>query len=139
MLYHSCFSPLCQFFPHPCRKLSCTGQVSIRSGGSKVNTSVSLRIPFQRELTMAAKPDPYEGIDFDEICEATGLAVDEIKCLKVFHIFFMKGDLGLMAFGHWNLDLRILQVLRILMPRCALTCLTRRSRSSSQQTTLVRS
>ena len=33
---------------------------------------------------MAAKPDPYEGIDFDEICEATGLAVDEIKCLKVF-------------------------------------------------------
>ena len=36
---------------------------------------------------MAAKPDPYEGIDFDEICEATGLAVDEIKCLKVFHIF----------------------------------------------------
>merc|ERR1712211_52986 len=26
---------------------------------------------------------PYEGIDFEEISEATGLAVDEIKCLKV--------------------------------------------------------
>ena len=32
---------------------------------------------------MAGKPDPYEGIDFEEISEATGLAVDEIKCLKV--------------------------------------------------------
>ena len=30
-----------------------------------------------------AKPDPYADIDFEEICEATGLAVDEIKCLKV--------------------------------------------------------
>ena len=28
-------------------------------------------------------PDPDEGIDFEEISEATGLAVDEIKCLKV--------------------------------------------------------
>ena len=77
----NCFSPL---FFHPCIKFS-TGQVSIRSGGSKVSSSVSLCIP-SRVLTMAAKPDPYEGIDFDEICEATGLAVDEIKCLKVFHI-----------------------------------------------------
>jgi hypothetical protein len=32
---------------------------------------------------MAAKPDPYANIDFEEICEATGLAIDEIKCLKV--------------------------------------------------------
>merc|ERR1712126_496718 len=33
-------------------------------------------------------PDPYEGIDFEEISEATGLAVDEIKCLKVcFDLF----------------------------------------------------
>ena len=30
-----------------------------------------------------AKPDPYADIDFDEINEATGLAPDEIKCLKV--------------------------------------------------------
>ena len=39
---------------------------------------------------MAGKPDPYEGIDFEEISEATGLAVDEIKCLKViiFIVFF---------------------------------------------------
>merc|ERR1712107_270248 len=40
---------------------------------------------------MAAKPDPYANIDFDEICEATGLAVDEIKCLKVcFDLFDTK-------------------------------------------------
>ena len=32
---------------------------------------------------MAGKPDPYVGIDFEEITEGTGLAVDEIKCLKV--------------------------------------------------------
>ena len=48
---------------------------------------MSLCLPTSVVATMAAKPDPYEGIDFDEICEATGLAVDEIKCLKVFHIF----------------------------------------------------
>ena len=30
-----------------------------------------------------AKPDPYVDIDFEEINEATGLAPDEIKCLKV--------------------------------------------------------
>merc|ERR1712088_72692 len=33
-------------------------------------------------------PDPYEGIDFEEISEATGLAVDEIKCLKVYFDLF---------------------------------------------------
>merc|ERR1712039_1075221 len=36
-------------------------------------------------------PDPYEGIDFEEISEATGLAVDEVKCLKVcFDLFDTK-------------------------------------------------
>merc|ERR1711963_882040 len=36
-------------------------------------------------------PDPYEGIDFDEIIEATCLAADEIKCLKVcFDLFDTK-------------------------------------------------
>ena len=30
-----------------------------------------------------AKPDPYADIDFEEINDATGLAIDEIKCLKV--------------------------------------------------------
>ena len=30
-----------------------------------------------------AKPDPYGDIDFEEINDATGLAPDEIKCLKV--------------------------------------------------------
>ena len=34
----------------------------------------------RRTDTMA---DAYSGIDFDEINEATGLAADEIKCLKV--------------------------------------------------------
>ena len=32
---------------------------------------------------MAGKADPYSDIDFEEINEATGLAHDEIKCLKV--------------------------------------------------------
>ena len=30
-----------------------------------------------------AHADPYDGIDFEEVTEATGLAADEIKCLKV--------------------------------------------------------
>ena len=34
-----------------------------------------------------AGKDPYEGIDFEEITEATGLAIDEIKCLKVATFF----------------------------------------------------
>merc|ERR1711922_50923 len=38
-----------------------------------------------------AKADPYADIDFEEISEATGLAVDEIKCLKVcFDLFDTK-------------------------------------------------
>merc|ERR1712227_260298 len=40
---------------------------------------------------MAGKPDPYSGIDFDEINEATALEVDEIKCLKnCFDLFDAK-------------------------------------------------
>ena len=31
-------------------------------------------------------PDPYADIDFDEINEATSLAHDEIKCLKVNYV-----------------------------------------------------
>ena len=31
-------------------------------------------------------PDPYADIDFDEINEATSLAHDEIKCLKVNNV-----------------------------------------------------
>merc|ERR1712018_182214 len=38
-----------------------------------------------------AKPDPYGDIDFEEINEATNLANDEIKCLKVcFDLFDTK-------------------------------------------------
>merc|ERR1712018_679755 len=44
-----------------------------------------------RYFIMSGKPDPYEGIDFEEISEATGLAVDEIKCLNVcFDLFDTK-------------------------------------------------
>ena len=40
---------------------------------------------------MAAKPDPYAGIEFDEINEVTALEVDEIKCLKnCFDLFDSK-------------------------------------------------
>merc|ERR1712241_605079 len=33
-------------------------------------------------------PDQFEGIDFEELNEATGLATDEIKCLKVCFALF---------------------------------------------------
>ena len=36
----------------------------------------------EKHINMA-KPDAYADIDFDEIIEATCLAADEIKCLKV--------------------------------------------------------
>merc|ERR1712088_1129169 len=40
---------------------------------------------------MAHKVDPYEGIPFEEINEATDLADDEIKCLKnCFDLFDSK-------------------------------------------------
>ncbi len=40
---------------------------------------------------MAGKPDPYAGIDFEEINEASGLESDEIKCLKTcFDLFDSK-------------------------------------------------
>ena len=39
--------------------------------------------PSHIKETRMAKPDPYADIDFEEITDATGLAVDEIKCLKV--------------------------------------------------------
>jgi len=40
---------------------------------------------------MSGKPDPYAGIDFDEINEVTGLEIDEIKCLKTcFDLFDSK-------------------------------------------------
>merc|ERR1711999_48513 len=47
--------------------------------------------PSHIKETRMAKPDPYADIDFEEISEATGLAVDEIKCLKVcFDLFDTK-------------------------------------------------
>merc|ERR1712157_477553 len=47
--------------------------------------------PSHIKETRVAKPDPYADIDFEEITDATGLAVDEIKCLKVcFDLFDTK-------------------------------------------------
>merc|ERR1712240_499509 len=44
-----------------------------------------------KNFIMAHGPDPYADIDFDEITENTGLAPDEIKCLKVcFDLFDTK-------------------------------------------------
>ena len=49
-------------------------------------------------VTMAHKVDPYEGIDFEEINEATDLADDEIKCLKnCFDLFDSKKQTFLSA------------------------------------------
>ena len=39
--------------------------------------------PKQHQSRIMAKPDPYADIDFEEINDATNLAPDEIKCLKV--------------------------------------------------------
>merc|ERR1711987_2706 len=52
-----------------------------------------LGLPLQQPTgdTMATKADPYSGIEFEEINEATGLEVDEIKCLKnCFDLFDSK-------------------------------------------------
>merc|ERR1711936_1524526 len=41
--------------------------------------------------TAMAHNDPYAGIEFDDITESTGLAADEIKCLKTcFDLFDTK-------------------------------------------------
>ena len=48
--------------------------------------SASLALQTRQALadnTQYTMPDQYEGVDFEEIMEATGLAMDEIKCLKV--------------------------------------------------------
>merc|ERR1712122_174557 len=45
----------------------------------------------RRIIIMAGKADPYAGIEFDEINEATALEPDEIKCLKnCFDLFDSK-------------------------------------------------
>merc|ERR1712050_761583 len=62
---------------------------------SVVSTSVStntfnIKTLFAHSNKMA-HADPYADIDFDEITEQTGLAADEIKCLKVcFDLFDTK-------------------------------------------------
>merc|ERR1712001_231497 len=57
--------------------------MGVSQAGSSPGSSVSL---FWLKMG-----DPYADIDFDEITEATGLAQDEIKCLKVcFDLFDTK-------------------------------------------------
>ena len=46
-----------------------------------------------------ARADPYADIDFEEIIEQTGLAVDEIKCLKVAFNLFLLGFLLYFVLG----------------------------------------
>merc|ERR1711872_425407 len=57
-----------------------------------VSLSLYLSIsPTNTHADMAYKADPYADIDFDDVTEATGLAMDEIKCLKVcFDLFDTK-------------------------------------------------
>merc|ERR1712058_97212 len=51
----------------------------------------SLSLSVTITIRMAGKQDPYADIDFEEINEATNLANDEIKCLKVcFDLFDVK-------------------------------------------------
>merc|ERR1711923_54979 len=61
--------------------------------GSLLSLLSLLGLPLQQPTgdTMATKADPYAGIDFDEINEATALEPDEIKCLKnCFDLFDSK-------------------------------------------------
>ena len=66
-----CISPALSWWPASCQ-----------TDGSRHTGSVSLVWVGETHITMA-KPDAYADIDFDEIIEATCLANDEIKCLKV--------------------------------------------------------
>merc|ERR1712013_694025 len=54
-------------------------------------TQVHWHLKLPRKSNRMAHADPYADIDFDEITEQTGLAGDEIKCLKVcFDLFDTK-------------------------------------------------
>ena len=66
------------FLPPPCIILTARPRVI----WSDKLWSVSL-VWVGRKHGIMAKPDMYADIDFDEINEATNLAADEIKCLKV--------------------------------------------------------
>merc|ERR1712198_346907 len=63
--------------------------------GSSLNAHV---VALTHLKIMASKADPYAGIEFEEINEATGLEVDEIKCLKnCFDLFDAKKQDSLSA------------------------------------------
>ena len=58
-----------------------------------------------------AHADPYADIDFDEITEQTGLAGDEIKCLKVsfypsrLHVYYVKNvHVLIVSFSNFNCE-----------------------------------
>ena len=54
-------------------------------------SSLTPHPPHSSKSPTITMPDQFEGIDFEELNEATGLATDEIKCLKVcFDLFDTK-------------------------------------------------
>ena len=59
-------------------------------------------------------PDPYGDIDFEEINEATGLAADEIKCLKVVKNIYYRKKIIFLTYRY---------VLIYLIPRSKIFCL----------------
>merc|ERR1712055_1050036 len=69
-------------------------QVSLPRTHNTFSLSLYLSLslsPTNTHAEMAYKADPYADIDFDDVTEATGLAMDEIKCLKVcFDLFDTK-------------------------------------------------
>ena len=72
--------------------------------GPPIQSPPVLATSTKTHLTEAmAKPDPYADVDFDELTESTGLAVDEIKCLKVG-----RDTPGIWGRGHSNSSLHIL-------------------------------
>merc|ERR1739846_12978 len=65
-----------------------TGQPKHRTPSSVPRRNSSPQVIY---LVIMAKADPYAGIEFEEINEATGLENDEIKCLKTcFDLFDSK-------------------------------------------------
>merc|ERR1712018_15658 len=70
------------------------GQSGPRPSASTTTTTTSRT----HSTLIMAHNDPYAGIEFDDITESTGLAADEIKCLKVcFDLFDTKKQFFLSA------------------------------------------
>ena len=66
-----------------CRRANCDKSLGEKSWSALLPLPSHLHSKPQSEKMANQGPDPYADIDFDEVNEQTGLAVDEIKCLKV--------------------------------------------------------